>query len=128
MKCTSVGVLGLLAVGASAAVQRLGPTWSEVTGNLYSRTQMNRTAATIKQIDGKHETARIVKVEPGRHEVVVASPMRNGFAGSDASLQIEFEPCRRYYVNSQFKAGRGTDWEPVLAMVEAIAGCKTPAK
>ena len=51
-----------------------------------------------------------------------------GFAGSDVSLQMQLEPCNRYYLNSQFKAGTGTDWEPVVAMVESIAGCKVPAK
>jgi hypothetical protein len=125
---TLIAMLALFALEASAALQRWGPTWSEVTGNLYSRTQMNRTAATIKQIDRKHETARIVKVEPGSHAVVVASPMRKGFAGSDVTLQMHLEPCKRYYLNSQFKSGMGTDWEPAVAMVESIAGCKVPAK
>ena len=85
-----------------AQAARWGPTWSEITGDLYSRTQMNRTAATIKQVDGKHETKRIVKAEPGRHEVVVASPMRKGFHGSDATLDMTLDPCKRYYVNAQF--------------------------
>jgi hypothetical protein len=111
----------------AAAAERWGPTWSEVTGNLYSRAPMNRTAATIKQIDGKHETKRIVKVEPGRHDVVVASPMRKGFSGSDEHVALDLEPCKRYYVNAQFKSGGGTDWEPVLAMTETIPGCKVPS-
>src|SRR3954469_21882567 len=119
IKRTSIGLLSLFAVGPPTALQRWGPTWSEVTGNLYSRTQMNRTAATIKQIDRRHETARIVKVEPGSHDVVVESPMRKRFAGSDVTLHMQFEPCNRYYLNSQFKAGIGTDWEPVVAMVES---------
>jgi hypothetical protein len=116
----------MLVAGSSAGAARWGPTWSEVTGNLYSRTQMNRLPATIKQIDGKHETKRVVKVEPGRHELTVASPMRKGFTGSDAKLPIDLEPCKRYYFNAQFKSGTGPDWEPVLAFVEPIPGCKVP--
>ena len=120
--------LALIVIGAGGAeaAARWGPTWSEVTGNLYSRTQLNVTAATIKQVDGKHETQRIVKAEPGPHKVVFASPMRKGFAGSDVTLDVALEPCKRYYVNAQFESGTGPDWRPVLAMVEPIAGCKVP--
>ena len=117
----------LSTIGDAAAAARWGPTWSEVTGNLYSRAQMNRTAATIKQVDGHHETSRIVKAEPGRHDLVVASPMRKGVAGSDAPVPIDLEPCKRYYINAQFKTGTGPDWEPVIAMVERVSGCKVPA-
>ena len=124
-----VSTFAVLAGSAeSVAAQRWGPTWSEVTGNLYSRTTINRDSATIKQVDGRHETKRIVKAEPGRHELVVASPMRKGFAGTDARFPIELDPCKRYYVNTQFNAGAGPDWEPVLAFVESIPGCKVPAK
>ena len=116
----------ILSPALATGAERWGPTWSEVTGNIWSKAPMNRTAATIKQIDGKHETKRIVKVEPGRHEVVVASPMRKGFSGSDAKVAMDIEPCKRYYVNAQFKAGSGPDWEPVVAEVESIPGCKLP--
>ena len=126
------GVLSVMVVlctaGEGTAAQRWGATWSEVTGNLYSKTTLNREAATIKQLDGHHETKRIVKAEPGRHELVVASPMRKGVAGSDAALAIDLDACKRYYINAQFKSGAGRDWEPVLAFAEPIPGCKVPAK
>ena len=118
--------LTMIVAGGADAAARWGPTWSEISGNLYSKTQKNVTAATIKQVDGKHETQRIVKAEPGPHKVVVASPMRKGFAGSDATLDVTLEPCKRYYVNAQFDSGTGSDWKPVLAMVEPIPGCKIP--
>ena len=123
---TAIAMLVLLATAPATAAERWGPTWSEVSGNLYSKAQMNVTAATIKQIDGKHETKRIVKVESGEHEVVVASPMRKGFSGSDVTVRMQFEPCKRYYVNSQFESGTGPDWKPFVAMVESIPGCKIP--
>jgi hypothetical protein len=131
-RATYKGLLGAIVILTGsvecAGAQRWGPTWSEVTGNLYSRATIDRHPATIKQLDGRHETKRIVKAEPGTHELVIASPMRKGFSGSDARFPIELDPCKRYYVNAQFKAGTGPDWEPVLAFVEPIAGCKLPAK
>ena len=114
----------LIAADGAQAAAKWGPTWSELSGNLYAKAQMNVTAATIKQVDGKHETKKIVKAEPGRHTIVVASPMRKGFTGSDTTVDIELEACKRYYVNAQFESGGGTDWKPVIAMVETIPGCK----
>ena len=122
----AAAVLVLVATDAGA-VQKWGPTWSEVTGILFSRTQLNREGAVIARVDGKSQTARIVKTEPGKRTVVVRSPMRKGFKGSDVTLELDLQACRRYYVNAQFKAGSGPDWEPVIAMVEPIAGCKAPA-
>ena len=116
----------MLAANAHA-IEKWGPTWSEVTGNLWSRTQMNREASVISQIDGRSQTKRIVKAEPGKRSIVMRSPMRKGFSGSDATLDVNLEPCKRYYINAQFKSGTGPDWEPVIAKVEPIAGCKSKA-
>jgi hypothetical protein len=127
MRASLVGatLLALFASDANAA-EKWGPTWSEVTGNLWSKTQMNRTAAIIKRVDGRDKTDRVVKIEPGKRSIVVAPPMRKGFTGDDATLDVELAPCQRYYINAQFASGTGTDWKPVLAKVETIPGCKAP--
>jgi hypothetical protein len=52
--------------------------------------------------------------------------MRKGVAGSDAKFAIDLEPCKRYYVNAQFESGSGADWQPVVAFVEGVTGCKVP--
>ena len=115
--------IALLPVSASAA--RWGPTWSEVSGERYSKATMHRYPAVIKSVDGRHYTDRVLKIEPGSRTIVVQSPMRKGFRGSDQELKLDIEPCKRYYVNAQFKSGTGPDWEPVVAKVEPIAGCKS---
>ena len=111
----------------AGAIEKWGPTWSEVTGAQWSRTKLNLTGAIIKSIDGKTETDRVVKAEPGKRAIVVQSPTRKGFSGTDATIDIDLAPCKRYYINAQFKSGTGRDWEPVLAMIETVAGCKIPA-
>lgn len=126
------GALALTAVAiaaapAAGAVERWGPTWSEVTGVQWSKTTLNLTGAIIKSIDGKTETDRVVKAEPGKRTIVVQSPTRKGFSGTDATVEIDLAPCKRYYINAQFESGTGRDWKPALAMVETIAGCKVPA-
>ena len=127
MKSNVAGAAVLVLFASSAhAAEKWGPTWSEVTGTLWSKTQMNRTAAVIRSVDGRARTDRIVKSEPGKRSIVVAPPMRKGFTGDDATLDVDLAPCQRYYINAQFASGAGTDWKPVLAKVEKIPGCKVP--
>jgi hypothetical protein len=125
MKFTAL-VMALAFVPGLACAQKWGPTWSEVTGELYSRTELNRTGAIIKSIDGRQSLDKVVRSDVGQRKVVVQSPTRTGLRGSDVTLDMTLEPCKRYYINAQFKSGVGTDWEPVIAQVEAIAGCKLP--
>lgn len=127
MRVRSLAALALAVAAAPAgAIERWGPTWSEVSGVLYHRTYINRTPTIIKQIDGVHRTLRPVRSDPGPHTVVVQSPGRKGFHGSDATMQLDLEPCKRYYINAQFESGVGPRWSPVVSYVEPIAGCKLP--
>ena len=113
----------LYAVDATA-LEKWGPTWSEVTGARYSRVTMNRAPAIIKSVDGRNYATRLVKIEPGQRTVVVQSPPRQGFSGSDRNMAMNIAPCKRYYVNAQFVSSVGPEWKPVVAYVEQIAGCK----
>jgi hypothetical protein len=44
-----------LSSARAAANQAWGSSWSEVTGELYSRAQVNRTTAIIKSIDRRRD-------------------------------------------------------------------------
>ena len=114
----------LLPVTDAAALEKWGPTWSEVTGTRYFRATMNRAPATIKSVDGRNHTDRIVKIEPGKRMVVVQSPSRKGFPGSNKNMMMEIAPCKRYYINAQFDSSVGPEWKPVVAYVESIPGCR----
>jgi hypothetical protein len=108
----------------ASALEKWGPTWSEVTGARYSRVTMNRSPAIIKSIDGRNYTTRVIKIEPGKRTVVVQAPPRQGFPGIDKNLPLDIAPCKRYYINAQFDSSVGPQWKPVIAYVERIAGCK----
>ena len=63
-------VLASVPLAALAAPSRWGPTWSEVTGALAAKAQMNLTLAVVKSVDGRSESARealrkcVVRVGP----------------------------------------------------------------
>src|SRR5689334_11074066 len=110
----AVAICGLIALEANAAgPKKWGPTWSEITGVRYSRVTLNREPAIIKSVDGRDYLDRVVKIEPGKHDIRVQSPTRKGFRGSDVHMELDIAPCKRYYVNAQFASGGGVDWEPV---------------
>jgi hypothetical protein len=124
MKIIAVLFALLLPAADAAALERWGPMWSEVTGTRYTRATMNRAPAIIKSVDGRNYIDRIVKIEPGKRTVVVQSPNRKGWPGSNKTMAMEIAPCKRYYINAQFDSSVGPEWKPVVAYVETIAGCR----
>ena len=118
-------VLAAMAAAAQAlALEKIGPTWSEVTGQRYTRTTMNRMQAIVKSVDGDDTTFKVTKITPGDRLVRLQSPSRKGFQGTDQELRLTVEPCKRYYLNAQFASSVSRDWQPVIDHVETIPGCK----
>lgn len=124
MRLTLTFIAALAAAAPAVAAEKWGPTWSEITGARYTKATKNRAAAIVKSIDGTDTLKRIVKVEPGKHTVRLQSPSKGSFDGTDQNYDLVFEPCKRYYVNAQFKSTIGGEWEPVVDKVEGISGCK----
>jgi hypothetical protein len=132
MKTALAGGVVTVALCAAATVSaqpaKWGPTWSELSGERYSKVAKNTFHAIVKSVDGRHYTDKVVKVEPGVHRVVVQSPNRKGFKGSDEAMELAIEPCVRYYINAEFETSVGAAWKPVIAYKERVAGCKLPQK
>jgi hypothetical protein len=124
--CIVAAALAAMAVAAmpARALEKIGPTWSEVTGQRYTRTTMNRMPAIVKSVDGDDTTYKVTKIKPGDRLVRLQSPSRKGFQGTDQELRLTVEPCKRYYLNAQFDSGASRDWQPVIDHVEVIPGCK----
>jgi hypothetical protein len=119
-----MALLLMSASAASAGLEQWGPTWSEVSGYQWHKAILDRRPAIIKSVDGLSYTVPIVKIDPGARTIVVQSYRRKGFQGSDATMQLNIEPCKRYYLNAQFESSVGPTWKPVVDYVEAIDGCK----
>jgi hypothetical protein len=113
-----------------AGCETWGPTWSELTGARWYRTEMNRRPAIIERIDNEGPLLTSpMKIEPGRHvlEVRGPDPTRPG-GGTRQAFTLVAEPCKRYYINAQYESPVSVDWKPVIDYVEDIAGCKVAAK
>ena len=123
MRAVIVFLLGASLAGCAA----YGPTWSEVSGNRYHRTEINRAPAVIEKIDGWSSYAQYpIKVEPGSHAIVLQGVSRWPGGAPLRTMQLTLEPCKRYYLNAQFEAPGQPRWEPVVDYVEDIGGCPFP--
>jgi hypothetical protein len=123
-----------LLASALTSCQSWGPTWSEVTGVRYTLV-MNRTPTSINLIDGSSPgpsptiDAPYYKLTPGNHIVEIQALNPTPGWVSDMSLrrvELNFEPCKRYYLNAQFANPLASQWTAVVDYVETIAGCRLP--
>src|SRR5512141_74256 len=111
---------------ALAGCQSWGPTWSEVTGARYTRIELHRRPAIIERVDDRGAFAESpIRMDPGPHRLVLQGrdPTRLG-AGTVKVFMLDAKPCKRYYLNAQFKNDIGPEWEPVIDYVDDIAGCR----
>lgn len=119
--------LGMLALLAGSGCATYGPTWSEVSGQRYNVTVLNRRPTSVQKIDGYSSyITNPLKVDPGKHDIELAAPAP-GWAGGGPlhTMTLTLEPCMRYYLNAQFQNPVERAWEPVVDYVEPIAGCRT---
>jgi hypothetical protein len=102
------------------------PPWSEVTGNRYTATELNRRMAIIDQVDNQSSSvSNPIKIEPGEHRLVLLGPAP-GWRGDGPVkvLTLDAQPCKRYYINAQFKDAITSEWTPVIDYVETISDCR----
>ena len=119
----------LLAPVFLGGCQTWGPTWSELTGQRYNVTIVNRRPAIIDRVDdrGSFPNPNLIKVDPGEHRLVVQGPAPGWPGGPPLHvMMLNTEPCKRYYINAQFDATITQQWQPVVDYVEPIGDCTVP--
>ena len=122
---------------ALAGCQTWGPTWSEVTGQVWTipPAEFNTAPTGVNLIDGSGAFQRTpgyggIKVEPGTHTLVLqAAPISAGWTGGTdlETFKVDFAPCKRYYINAKYDTRLSVSWKPFIDYVEPIAGCTVTA-
>ncbi|MEP7205691.1 MAG: hypothetical protein ABI920_02040 [Casimicrobiaceae bacterium] len=111
---------------ALAGCQTIGPTWSELSGARFHMAVADRRPVMIVRVDNESTPLHgKVQIAPGRHEIVVES-FRHGYfrSGYQEKLTLDVAPCRRYYINAQYRNSVQPRFEAVVDEVEPIAGCR----
>jgi hypothetical protein len=115
--------LPLALLGACAT----SDSFSQLTGQRWSRTDINTFDVIIISVDGTSYIERPgapVRVDPGVREIVVQGPATAGFRfGEQRTLKLDVQPCTRYFLEAKKGNSLSQDFEPRVNFTEAIGGC-----
>ncbi len=123
--------IAAIALLACAALPLLGgcatsDTFSQLTGQRWSRTELNTFDVIIISVDGTSYIERPgapVRVQPGVREVVVQGPAAGFRFGEQRTLKLDVQPCTRYFLEAKTQNSLSRDFEPRVNYTEPIAGC-----
>jgi len=126
---------GVLVSALAAALVGIGgcttaKPFSYLDSERWSKVEMNTYDTFIVSVDGKSPgfRSRIV-VDPGRHHIVFQTVPAAGFTYSpQKALDIDIEPCVRYWFEAKRVNGLEQDFEPRVNHTEPIPGCVVAAK
>lgn len=119
---TSLSVAAALLAAGCATVE----PFSQLDGRRWNRVELNTYDVTIVSVDGEHYVQRgtPIVVKPGPHKIVVQGPPTAGFRfGEQRVLELNVEPCMRYWLEAKKANALSQDFEPRVNYREPIAGC-----
>jgi len=118
----------LVAAFAAAGCATVKEPFSQLDGYRWTRAGLNTYDVTIISVDGEHYIQRgstPIIVTPGAHKIVVQGPPTGGFRyGEQRTLDLNVEPCTRYWLEARKPNSLSQDFEPGVNYSEPIAGCK----
>lgn len=117
---------GLAAAAALAGCAATEP-FSQLDGQRWRKAELNTFDVLIVSVDGKHYVQRPgepVRIEPGLRRIVVQGPPAAGFRfGEQRTLELNVEPCVRYWLEAKKANALAQDFEPRVNHREPIPGC-----
>jgi hypothetical protein len=124
MKIKYLPVLAAIALAGCATSQ----PFSQLDGYRWHKVTLNTFDVTIISVDGEHHIQRErdvpIMITPGQHKIVVQGPPTAGFRyGSQRTLDLNVEPCTRYWLEARKTNALLQDFEPAVNYSERIAGC-----
>src|SRR5204863_10193051 len=113
MKIKSLFVVAAIAALAGCATQ----PFSQLDGYRWNKVTLNTFDVTIISVDGEHYIQRGVPimVAPGQHKIVVQGPRTvAATTGTQRTLDLNVEPCTRYWLEARKVNPLMQDFEPAV--------------
>ena len=123
MKTKTLLVLAAIAATAGWATNQ---PFAQLDGYRWSKVGLNTFDVTIISVDGEHYVQRGVPImiTPGQHKIVVQGPPTAGFRfGEQRTLDLNVEPCTRYWLEARKENSLQQNFEPAVNYQEPISGC-----
>lgn len=121
---TRTRVMALL-TAALASCATYPESVSQLYGERYYRANTRTFATVITAIDGQSTMlhSRPVPIEPGQHVIRLVTAPAAGFAlPQERELNLNVEPCKRYYIVAERDNRLLQDWRPMVDYVENAGG------
>jgi len=123
MKTKTLLVLAAVAAIAGCATNQ---PYAQLDGYRWSKVGLNTFDVTIISVDGEHYVQRGVPImiTPGQHKIIVQGPPTAGFRyGEQRTLDLNVEPCTRYWLEARKQNSLQQTFEPAVNYQEPISGC-----
>jgi hypothetical protein len=120
-----LAVVAVLAPGFVAAGPYDQP-YGLIESGARSQTRKEEPVA-ISRIDGEstRNPRRPDPVAPGKRTVEVSFTSARVVVGDDLkTIEIDVQPCKRYYVVARYHTSASGKWDPVITSTEDIGECK----
>lgn len=89
----------------------------------------NLRPVLVSRVDGHNVLNNLAVVAPGKREVTLDLPPRQGFHSStQETLSLDAKACTRYYVMAKLDNAVSQKWAPVIRRTEAIGECESKFK
>jgi hypothetical protein len=115
-------------VAACAGAALAGPydqPYSIIVTDTKKSSDPNLRPVIVNRVDGENTLNNEAVVAPGKHKLTLDLPPRKGFKlGTQNEMDLETQPCMRYYVAAKLKTQTGQEWDPVLRYSEPIGECR----
>jgi hypothetical protein len=123
-----LGAALLLLAPAWAAAGPFDQPWAVISSEGAAAPDARYGTAVLSRVDGESVARGRAVVAPGPRAVTVALPPRKGVSvGSQATFEVQANPCMRYVVAARLDAQSG-EWKPVVRSAESIGECLTRFK
>jgi hypothetical protein len=124
-KMSSVLKVTLLLCAAAGLSACATQKFSYLDGYRWTKVEMNTYDAYIVSVDGhSYPYNSKIRVDPGPHHIVFQTTPAAGFTLSqEKALDIDIEPCTRYWFEAKRANRLQQDFEPRVNYKEPISGC-----
>jgi hypothetical protein len=123
MRGSAILMFGLVLTVAGCAVYPENASF--LYGERYHVARLNTFPTRITEVDGRSTltTQNPVQIEPGRHLLTLTTAPAAGFGAPEyRNLDLEVEPCKRYYLVAERDNRLLQDWRPIIDHIRPVSG------
>lgn len=119
----ALAALAALATGCAATPEYTAPWAMLATGNALTADAKVRNVL-LATVDGKKVEEDKAVIATGRRRITVEVASRGTETGATSVLELDAQPCVRYWLGARRPTAAGKPWETVVVSEDALGDCE----